>query len=187
MFFVLLRADRYASILEADGGFELFPINGPPQLSAFRASFLQDAGMRGGVLPRARANSSRPAIITAPPTMITSVVLGGIKRESASKGQTPAGTRHKCGSAPSAFARRAFRGVSSDAVYRIPHSGAVPPTLSFQMPVQQSCGFSVHGGVIVVAYLKKIHVLLRFEIGSLRVPENSIHSISTATGQSDML
>ena len=41
--------------------------------------FLQDAGMRGGVLPRARANSSRPAIITAPPTMITSVVLGGIK------------------------------------------------------------------------------------------------------------
>lgn len=79
MFFVLLRADRYASILEADGGFELFPINGPPQLSAFRASFLQDAGMRGGVLPRARANSSRPAIITAPPTMITSVVLGGVK------------------------------------------------------------------------------------------------------------
>ena len=47
--------------------------------SAFRASFLQDAGMRGGVLPRARANSSRPAIITAPPTMITSVVFGGIK------------------------------------------------------------------------------------------------------------
>ena len=74
--------------------------------------------------------------------------------------------------------RRAFRGVSSDAVYRIPYSGAVPPTLSFQMPVQQFCGFSVHGGVIVVAYLKKIHVLLRFEIGSLRVPENSIHSIS---------
>lgn len=59
------------------------------------------------------------------------------------------------------FARRAFRGVSSDAVYRIPHSGAAPPTLSFQMPVQQFCGFSVHGGVIVVAYLKKIHVLLR--------------------------
>ena len=57
-------------------------------------------------------------------------------------------------------------------------SGAAPPTLSFQMPVQQFCGFSVHGGVIVVAYLKKIHVLLRFEIGSLRVPENSIHSIS---------
>lgn len=75
-------------------------------------------------------------------------------------------------------ARRAFRGVSSDAVYRIPHSGAAPPALSFQMPVQQFCGFSVHGGIIVVAYLKKIHVLLRFEIGSLRVPENSIHSIS---------
>lgn len=29
MFFVLLRADRYAGILEADGGFALFPINGP--------------------------------------------------------------------------------------------------------------------------------------------------------------
>ena len=32
MFFVLLRADRYAGILEANGGFELFPINGAPQL-----------------------------------------------------------------------------------------------------------------------------------------------------------
>ena len=82
MFFALLRTDRYAGILKADAGFELFPING------------------------------------------------------------------------------------------------APPTLSFQMPVQQFCGFSVHGGVIVVAYLKKIYVLLRFEIGSLRVPENSIHSIS---------
>ena len=79
MFFVLLRADRYASILEADGGFELFPINGPPQLSAFRASFLQDAGMRGGVLLRTRANSSKPAMIAAAPAMITSVVFGGIK------------------------------------------------------------------------------------------------------------
>jgi len=37
MFFVLLRADRYAGILEANGGFELFPINGPPQLRTFRA------------------------------------------------------------------------------------------------------------------------------------------------------
>ena len=35
MFFVLLRADRYAGILEANGGFELFPINGPPQLQRF--------------------------------------------------------------------------------------------------------------------------------------------------------
>ena len=82
MFFVLLCADRYTGILEVNGSFELFPING------------------------------------------------------------------------------------------------APPALSFQMPVQQFCGFSVHGGVIVVAYLKKIHVLLRFEIGSLRVAENSIHSIS---------
>ena len=81
-----------------------------------------------------------------------------------------------------------MRGVSSDAVYRIPHSGAAPPTLSFQMPVQQFCGFSVHGGVIVVAYLKKIHVLLRFEIGSLRVPEKiPFTAYRTATGQSDML
>lgn len=58
MFFVLLRADRYAGILEADGGFELFPINVRRSSSAFRASFLQDAGMRGGVLPQARANSA---------------------------------------------------------------------------------------------------------------------------------
>lgn len=35
MFFVLLQADHYAGILEADGGFELFPINGPPQLQRF--------------------------------------------------------------------------------------------------------------------------------------------------------
>ena len=76
------------------------------------------------------------------------------------------------------FACRAFRGVSSDAVCRIPHGGAALPTLSFQTPVQQFCGSSVHSGIIAVAYLKKIHVLLRFEIGSLRVPENSIHSIS---------
>ena len=32
MFFVLLRADRYAGILETDSGFELFPINGALQL-----------------------------------------------------------------------------------------------------------------------------------------------------------
>ena len=35
MFFVLLRADRCTGILEADGGFELFPINGAPQLQRF--------------------------------------------------------------------------------------------------------------------------------------------------------
>ena len=52
------------------------------------------------------------------------------------------------------------------------------PALSFQPLVQQFCGFSVHSGIIVVAYLKKIHALLHFEIVSLRVPENSIHSIS---------
>ena len=55
------------------------------------------------------------------------------------------------------FARRAFRGVSSDAVYRIPHSGTAPPALSFQTLVQQFCGFSFHSRIIVVAYLKKIH------------------------------
>ena len=85
------------------------------------------------------------------------------------------------------FARRAFRGVSSDAVYRIQHSRAAPPALSFQMLVQQLCGFSVHGGVIVVAYLKKIHVLLRFAIGSLSVPENPFTAYRTARWQSDML
>ena len=79
MFFVLLRADRYAGILEADGGFELFPINGSPQLQRFPRLLLQDAGMRGGVLLRTRANSSKPAMIAAAPAMITSVVLGGIK------------------------------------------------------------------------------------------------------------
>jgi len=57
-------------------------------------------------------------------------------------------------------------------------SGAAPPALSFQTLVQQLCGFSVHSRIIVVAYLKKIHALLHFEIVSLRVPENSIHSIS---------
>ena len=55
------------------------------------------------------------------------------------------------------LACRAFRGVSSDAVCRIPHSGAAPPALSFQTLVQQFCGFSVHSRIIVVAYLKKIH------------------------------
>ena len=76
MFFVLLRADRYAGILEADGGFELFPINGPPQLQRF--PHLLFAGCRYA-RRRSSASKGKPAIITAPPTMITSVVLGGIK------------------------------------------------------------------------------------------------------------
>ena len=59
MFFALLRADRYTGSLEADGGFELFPINGSP--------------------PRARANSNKPAMIAAAPTMTTAVVFCGIK------------------------------------------------------------------------------------------------------------
>lgn len=85
------------------------------------------------------------------------------------------------------FARRAFRGVSSDAVYRIPHSGAAPPTLSFQMPVQQFCGFSVHGGIIVVANLKRYMCFSFFETGLLSVSKNSFTAYRTATGQSDML
>ena len=66
-------------------------------------------------------------------------------------------------------------------------SRAAPPALSFQTLVQQLCGFSVHSRIIVVAYLKKIHALLHFEIGSLSVPENPFTAYRTAAGQSDML
>ena len=114
--------------------------------------------MRGGVLPRARANSSKPAMITAPPTMIHS---GGFWRHQAKNQRQKAQSQQEHAINAVAhrplFARRAFRGVSSDAVYRIPHSGAAPPAFSFQTLVQQLCGFSVHSRVIVVAYLKKIH------------------------------
>ena len=79
MFFVLLHADRYTGILEANGGFEIFPINGTPQLPRFPGILFAGAGMRGGVLLRTRANSSKPAMIAAAPAMSTSVVFGGIK------------------------------------------------------------------------------------------------------------
>ena len=71
-----------------------------------------------------------------------------------------------------------MRGVSSDAVYRIPHSRAAPPALSFQMLVQQLCGFSVHSRVIVVAYLKKIHGASPFRNRLIERAGKSIHSIS---------
>ena len=188
MFFVLLRADRYAGILEADGGFELFPINGAPQLQRFPR--LLFAGRR---YARRRSSASKGKLQQAcnDHGSAHNDHIGGSWRHQAENQRQKAQRQQEHAINAAAhrppFARRAFRGVSSDAVYRIPHSGAVPPTLSFQMPVQQFCGFSVHGGVIVVAYLKKIHVLLRFEIGSLRVPENPFTAYRTSAGQSDML
>ena len=86
MFFVLLRTDRYTGILGTDGGFELSPINSAPQLQRFPRLFFQDAGMRGDVLPRTRASSSRPEIIAAPPVMITAVVLAASSQRAASEG-----------------------------------------------------------------------------------------------------
>ncbi len=114
----LLRADRYAGILESGWWFCGFSQSTVRRSSsAFRASFLQDAGMRGGVLLPARANSSRPAIIAAPPAMITSVVLGGIKPRISVPERTQRQQEHAINAVAHRppFARRAFRGVRSDA------------------------------------------------------------------------
>ena len=188
MFFVLLRADRYAGILEANGGFELFPINGPPQLQRFPR--LLFAGCR---YARRRSSASKGKLQQACNNhgSAHNDHIGGFWRHQAKNQRQKAQRQQEHAINAVAhcppFARRAFRGVSSDAVYRIPHSRAAPPALSFQMLAQQFRGFSVHGGVIVVAYLKKIHVLLHFEIGSLSVPENPFSAYRTAAGQSDML
>ena len=151
MFFVLLQADHYAGILEADGGFELFPINGPPQLQRFPR--LLFAGCR---YARRRSSASKGKLQKAcnDHGSAHNDHIGGSWRHQAENQRQKAQRQQEHAINATAhrplFARRAFRSVSSDEVYRIPHNGAVPPTLSFQMPVQQFRSFSVHSGIIVL-------------------------------------
>ena len=124
MFFVLLRADRYAGILEADGGFELFPINGPPQLQRFPR--LLFAGCR---YARRRSSASKGKLQKAcnDHGSAHNDHIGGSWRHQAENQRQKAQRQQKHAINAVAhcplFARRAFRGVSSDAVYRIPYSG----------------------------------------------------------------
>ena len=124
MFFVLLRADRYAGILEADGGFELFPINGAPQLQRFPR--LLFAGRR---YARRRSSASKGKLQQACNNhgSAHNDHIGGSWRHQAKNQHQKAQRQQEHAINAVAhcplFARRAFRGVSSDAVYRIPYSG----------------------------------------------------------------
>lgn len=142
MFFLLLCADRYTGILEADSGFELFPINGPPQLQRFPR--LLFAGCR---YARRRSSASKGKL------QQTCNDHGSAHNDSRG-GFWRHQTKNQCQKAQSQqehainavahrplFARRAFRGVSSDAVYRIPHSRAAPPAFSFQTLVQRQMSY----------------------------------------------
>ena len=179
MFFVLLRADRYAGILEADGGFELFPINGAPQLQRFPR--LLFAGCRYA-RRRSSANKGKLQQACNDRGCARNDHIGGFWRHQAKNQRQKTQSQQK--QAINAVAHRplfapwAFRGVRSDAVYRIPDRGAAPPALSFQTLVQQFRGFSVHSRIIVVAYLKKIHGASPFRNHLIESAENSIHSIS---------
>jgi len=140
MFFVLLRADRYAGILEANGGFELFPINGPPQLQRFLR--LLFAGRR---YARRRSSASKGKLQKAcnDHGSAHNDHIGGSWRHQAENQRQKAQRQQEHAINAVAhcppFAHRAFRGVSADAGDRRPHRGQCAPSAVQCPPSRLRC------------------------------------------------